>query len=224
MLTRREFIATGAGASALAANQGDKAALPVVVSTWKFGRAANADAWKVLAGGGTALDAIEKGVNQAEVDPENLSVGYAGLPDEEGEVTQDAILCWGPGHRVGAVGCIKRIKRPISVARKVMEKTKHTLLVGEDATKFAGRFGWKEEDLLTDRARKIWEEWKKNPERITFWNHDTIGMVAVDRNRDICAGTSTSGLAFKIKGRVGDVSIPGAGAYVDRRAALRLRR
>jgi N4-(beta-N-acetylglucosaminyl)-L-asparaginase len=212
MLSRREFLATSAAAAAI---RPSRAAGPAVISTWAFGKAANADAWKVLDAGGSALDAVEQGVNQAELDPENLSVGFGGLPDEEGEVTQDAIIFWGPKHAVGAVGCIKRIKRPISVARKVMEKTRHTLLVGDDATKFAVKMGFKEEALLTEKARKSWETWKNNPERSTFWNHDTIGMVAIDKNGDLCAGTSTSGLAFKIKGRVGDVSIPGAGAYVD---------
>ncbi len=216
MLTRRAFIAGTAGAAAVAAGPPVAAGLPAVISTWEFGKPANAEAWKVLEGGGNALDAVEKGVNQAELDPENLSVGFGGLPDEEGEVTQDAILFWGPKHAVGAVGCIKRVKRPISVARLVMEKTKHTLLVGDDATRFAVRFGFKEEkELLTEKARARWEAWKKNPGRETFWNHDTIGMVAVDAKGDLCAGTSTSGLAFKVKGRVGDVSIPGAGAYVD---------
>jgi N4-(beta-N-acetylglucosaminyl)-L-asparaginase len=212
MLTRREFIAGTAAAGALPFVP---AALPAVISTWKFGQSANAEAWKVLDAGGTAIDAVEKGVNQAELDPENTSVGFGGLPDEDGEVTNDAILFWGPPHAVGAVGGIKRIKRPISVARKVMEKTKHTLLVGDDATRFAVKMGWKEEDLLTEKARKLWEAWKKAPNRPDYWNHDTIGMVAIDRNGDLCAGTSTSGLAFKIKGRVGDVAIPGAGAYVD---------
>jgi len=213
MLSRREFIAGSAG-TALALRA--RAGLPAVISTWDFGRAANAEAWKVLEAGGNALDAVERGVNQAELDPENLSVGFGGLPDEEGEVTNDAIVFWGPTHAAGAVGCLKRVKRPISVARKVMEKTKHTLLVGEDATRFALKMGFPEEkELLTDKARARWEAWKKDPKREAFWNHDTIGMVAVDRNGDVCAGTSTSGLAFKIKGRVGDVPIPGAGAYVD---------
>jgi len=214
MLTRREFIGSAAAAAAVRIHRAP-AAVPAVVSTWEFGQAANADAWTVLDAGGTALDAVEKGVNQAELDPGNTSVGFGGLPDEDGEVTNDAILFWGPPHAVGAVGGMKRIKRPISVARKVMEKTKHTLIVGDDATRFAVRMGWKEEELLTDKARRIWQAWKENPNRKDFWNHDTIGMVAVDRNGDLCAGTSTSGLAFKIKGRVGDVAIPGAGAYVD---------
>lgn len=211
MLTRREFIAT----TAAVALERRSAAFPAVISTWAFGKSANAEAWKILDRGGNALDAVEKGVNQAELDPENTSVGFGGLPDEEGEVTNDAILFWGPPHAVGAVGGMKRIKRPISVARKVMEKTRHTLLVGDDATRFAVKMGWKEEELLTDSARRIWEAWKRNPDRKDFWNHDTIGMVAIDAKGDLCAGTSTSGLAFKIKGRVGDVAIPGAGAYVD---------
>lgn len=215
MLTRRDFMAATAGVPVAAALPRTRAAIPAVISTWEFGKAANAEAWKSLDSGGTAIDAVEKGVNQAELDPDNLSVGFGGLPDEEGEVTNDAILFWGPKHAVGAVGGIKRIKRPISVARKVMEKTRHTLLVGEDATRFAVRMGWKEEELLTEKARKAWERWKANPKREDFWNHDTIGMVAIDKNGDLCAGTSTSGLAFKIKGRVGDVAIPGAGAYVD---------
>ncbi len=216
MITRRQFIVTSSGAVAAGRRKRRSPSRPAVISTWPFGRPANAEAWKVLEAGGNALDAVEQGVNQGELNPNNLSVGFGGLPDEEGEVTQDAIIFWGPTHEVGAVGCIRRIKRPISVARKVLEKTHHTLLVGDAATRFAVKMGWKEEKrLLTEKARRLWEAWKKNPKRKNFWNHDTLGMVAVDANGDLCAGTSTSGLAFKIKGRVGDVSIPGAGAYVD---------
>lgn len=199
---------------------------PAVISTWDFGRPANHEAWRVLAAGGSALDAVEVGVNQAELDPENLSVGFGGLPDEDGQVTNDAIIFWGPRHAAGAVGGLKRIKRPISVARKVMERTSHTLLVGDDATRFAVKVGFREEPLLTEKARRKWEEWKANPRRKAFWtpattaaaaagNHDTIGMVALDARGDLCVGTSTSGLGFKVAGRVGDVPIPGAGAYVD---------
>lgn len=164
---------------------------------------------------GSALDAVERGVNLVELDPTNPSVGVGGLPDEEGEVTQDAMIFWGPPHTVGAVGCIKRIKRPISVARKVMERTSHTLLVGDDATRFARKVGFVEEPLGTDASRRAWEAWQADPQRLRSWTHDTIGMVARDAQGNLCAGTSTSGKAFKIKGRVGDVPIPGAGAYVD---------
>lgn len=215
MITRREFLA-GSAAAALVPRFAAPAGLPCVISTWDFGRKANADAWAVLAAGGTALDAVEKGINNAELDPENLSVGFGGLPDEDGEVTNDAMIMWGPKHAAGAVGCLKRVKRPISVARLVLEKTKHTFLVGEDATRFAARMGFAEEkELLTDKARRRWEDWKKAGRPGSFWSHDTIGMVAVDRNGDVCAGCSTSGLAFKIKGRVGDSPIVGSGAYCD---------
>src|SRR6185436_19597867 len=161
MLTRREFIATTA---AVAVAPPVRATLPAVVSTWSFGKAANAEAWKVLDGGGNALDAVEKGVNQAELDPENTSVGFGGLPDEDGEVTNDAIIFWGPPHAVGAVGGMKRFKRPISVARKVMEKTKHPLLVGDDATRFAVKIVCYEDEPTTEKARKIWQAWKQNPD------------------------------------------------------------
>jgi N4-(beta-N-acetylglucosaminyl)-L-asparaginase len=222
MWTRRSVLA-GAAATALAACGGRRATSrrpaatggPAVISTWDFGRPANQAAWTILAASGSALDAVERGVNQAELDATNPSVGFGGLPDEEGEVTQDAMIFWGPPHAVGAVGCIKRIKRPISVARQVMERTSHTLLVGDDATRFARAVGFVEEPLLTEAARRAWEAWKADPGRPRSWNHDTLGMVALDAQGDLCAGTSTSGKAFKIKGRVGDVPIPGAGAYVD---------
>jgi N4-(beta-N-acetylglucosaminyl)-L-asparaginase len=188
-----------------------------VISTWPFGRHGNDVAWQALKTGVNALDAVERGVNAVELDPDNFSVGFGGLPDEEGEVTNDAIVFWGPPHTVGAVGCLKRMKRAISVARKVMERTSHTLLVGDDATHFATKVGFHEEPtpLLTAKARARWEQWKADPKHKDFWNHDTIGMVALDAAGDLCAGASTSGAAFKVKGRVGDVPIPGAGVYVD---------
>jgi N4-(beta-N-acetylglucosaminyl)-L-asparaginase len=221
MWTRRSVL-VGAGATALAACAGRRPASgrpaagePAVISTWDFGRPANQEAWTILAAGGSALDAVERGVNRVELDATNPSVGVGGLPDEEGEVTQDAMIFWGPPHAVGAVGCIKRIKRAISVARKVMERTSHTLLVGDDATAFARKVGFAEEPIGTEESRKAWEQWKADPQRPRSWTHDTIGMVALDAQGNLCAGTSTSGKAFKIKGRVGDVPIPGAGAYVD---------
>src|SRR6185503_19684787 len=135
MWTRRSVL-VGAAASALGACTGRRSASalpaagePAVISTWDFGRPANQEAWTTLTAGGSALDAVERGVNRVELDASNPSVGVGGLPDEDGEVTQDAMIFWGPPHAVGAVGCIKRIRRPISVARKVMERTSHTLLV-----------------------------------------------------------------------------------------------
>ena len=159
MINRREFMVGSAGLL-VAAKAQDKATLPCVISTWDFGKKANADAWAVLEKGGSSLDAVEKGVNNAELDPENTSVGFGGLPNEDGEVTNDAVIMWGPKHAAGAVGCLKRIKRPISVARKVLEKTKHTFLVGDDATRFAIKMGFKEEALGTEKSKKRWEDWK----------------------------------------------------------------
>jgi isoaspartyl peptidase/L-asparaginase-like protein (Ntn-hydrolase superfamily) len=189
--------------------------LPCVISTWSFGKKANAEAWKILTKGGNALEAVEKGINNAELDPTNTSVGYGGYPNQSGEVTLDAVLMWGPTHKAGGVGCIKRIKTPISVARRVLEKTTHTFLVGEDATRFALAEGFREENLLTANAKRAWKKWKANPKRKDFRNHDTIGMVAIDKNGDISAGCSTSGLAWKIPGRVGDSPIIGSGTYCD---------
>lgn len=217
MITRREFVGGSlviAVGGRLALGAQDKA-LPAVISTWDFGKKANAVAWKVLEGGGSSLDAVEKGINDAELDPDNLSVGFAGLPNEDGETTNDAVLMWGPKHAAGAVGCLKRIKRPISVARAVLEKTKHTFLVGDDATKFAVKMGFKEEALGTEKSKERWEAWKKAGKPNDFWNHDTIGMVAIDAKGDVTAGCSTSGLGFKIAGRVGDSPIVGSGAYCD---------
>ena len=191
------------------------ATLPCVISTWSFGQKANADAWKILAEGGSALDAVEKGINNAELDPANTSVGYGGLPNQAGEVTLDAVMMWGPTHKAGAVGCLKKIKTPISVARRVLEKTTHTFLVGDDAGSFAKAEGFRETNLLTPNAKRAWEKWKANPRRKDFRNHDTIGMIAVDKNGDIGAGCSTSGLAWKIPGRVGDSPIVGSGTYCD---------
>ena len=216
MITRREFIegvAVVAGTFALRPQ--DAKAVPAVISTWSFGKQANAVAWEILSKGGSSLDAVEKGINQAELDPENDSVGYGGLPNEDGEVTLDAVLMHGPRHAAGAGGCLKRIKTPISVARQVLDKTKHTFLVGDDASKFAVKMGFKEEDLLTPKSKAAWEKWKADPKRTTFWTHDTIGMVAVDAKGDVTAGCSTSGLAFKVAGRVGDSPIVGSGAYCD---------
>ncbi|HTF57561.1 MAG TPA: N(4)-(beta-N-acetylglucosaminyl)-L-asparaginase [Planctomycetota bacterium] len=216
MITRREFIeGVAVVAGSLALRKQDPGSVPAVISTWSFGRRANGIAWEILSKGGTSLDAVEKGINDAELDPKNTSVGYGGLPNEEGEVTLDAVLMHGPRHAAGAVGCLKRIKTPISVARKVLEKTKHTFLVGEDATRFAVKMGFKEENLLTEDSKKAWETWKADPKRASFWTHDTIGMVAVDAKGDVTAGCSTSGLAWKIAGRVGDSPIVGSGAYCD---------
>jgi len=166
------------------------------------------------------MDAVEKGINTAEDDPNITSVGYGGLPNAEGEVELDAAIMDGTRHRAGAVCSLHSIKNPISVARQVLEKTRHTTLAGEGAFRFALRMGFKPEQLLTPESLKKWLEWKADPKRKTFWqdpteNHDTIGMVAADGKGHVVSGCSTSGLAWKIPGRVGDSPLIGCGVYAD---------
>jgi N4-(beta-N-acetylglucosaminyl)-L-asparaginase len=190
---------------------------PIVVSTWKAGIPANNDAWAILGNNGYALDAVEKGVMNAESDPANSSVGYGGLPDRNGDVTLDACIMNEQGD-CGAVACIKNIKHPIAVARKVMEDTPHVMLVGEGAKSFALSAGHKEEDLTTEKSRQAYKEWLKTSEYkpiINIENHDTIGMLAIDSDGRICGACTTSGLAYKLPGRVGDSPIIGAGLYID---------
>lgn len=190
---------------------------PIVISTWDFGLKANETAMKVLAGGGSALDAVEQGVRVIEADGKNSSVGYGGLPDRDGRVTLDACIM-GPNGRCGSVCSIEHIMHPVTVARKVMEKTPHVILVGDGALEFALSQGMEKVDLLTAKARKAWEEWKvesKYKPIINIENHDTIGMLSMDINGDLAGACTTSGLSFKMRGRVGDSPIIGAGLYVD---------
>ncbi len=190
---------------------------PIVVSTWDFGITANAAAIKVLNDGGKALDAVEQGVMVIEANGKNSSVGYGGLPDRDGRVTLDACIMDSDG-RCGSVCALEHIMHPISVARMVMERTPHVILVGEGALQFALSQGMQKVDLLTDKAKKAWEEWKveaKYKPVINIENHDTIGMLAMDKFGDMAGACTTSGLAFKMQGRVGDSPIIGAGLFVD---------
>ena len=190
---------------------------PLVVSTWRHGLAANNVAWEVLKKGGSSLDAVEQGVRVSEADPEVSSVGYGGNPDRDGDVTLDACIMNKDGD-CGSVAFLQNIKHPISVARLVMEKTPHVMLSGKGALQFALENGFKKEDLLTEKARVKWEEWKiksKYEPVINVENHDTIGMIAIDNYGDIAGACTTSGLAYKMHGRVGDSPIIGAGMYVD---------
>jgi isoaspartyl peptidase/L-asparaginase-like protein (Ntn-hydrolase superfamily) len=190
---------------------------PIVISTWQHGLAANEEAWKVMNSGGRALDAVEAGVRIPEADPEVLSVGYGGLPDRDGRVTLDA--CIMDEHaNCGSVAFLEHIMHPISVARMVMEKTPHVMLVGEGALKFALDNGFKKENLLTPQAEKAWKEWLKNSKYkpvVNWENHDTIGMIALDASGNFSGACTTSGMAYKLHGRVGDSPIIGAGLYVD---------
>lgn len=195
----------------------DKNAFPVVIATWAPNLKANAAAWEILSKGGYALDAVEAGVHIPEADPLDTSVGYGGLPDRDGIVTLDACIMNEHGM-AGSVSFLQHIMHPISVARRVMEKTPHVMLAGEGALQFALNEGFKKENLLTAESRKAWEEWKiesKYKPVINVERHDTIGMLAIDMQQRIAGACSTSGVAFKMHGRVGDSPIIGAGMYVD---------
>ncbi|MCP5052363.1 MAG: N(4)-(beta-N-acetylglucosaminyl)-L-asparaginase, partial [bacterium] len=211
--------------------------IPAIVTdhTNETGQRSMKAGWELLAKGGIALDAVETSTNIVEVDPEDTSVGYGGLPNERGVVQLDSCIMDGKTYNAGAVACLENIKNPCSVARVVMERTDHVLMVGLGALEFAKQWGFKEENLLTEKARKFWLEWKENmsqdddwgpPDHLkrekvsalrteTAFTYGTTNHLAVDKNGDISGITSTSGLSWKIPGRVGDSPIIGAGLYVD---------
>ncbi|MDP7558039.1 MAG: N(4)-(beta-N-acetylglucosaminyl)-L-asparaginase [Candidatus Marinimicrobia bacterium] len=191
---------------------------PTVISTWNFGMEANREAMPLLKRGKSALDAVEAGARVPEADPEIRSVGYGGRPDEDGHVTLDACIMDSHGN-AGSVAFLQDIKHSVSVARKVMEQTDHVMLVGDGAKRFALSQGFKEEDLLTEESRK---EWLKRKENLSGKgdldpndNHDTISILAQDKDGNIAGACSTSGLAYKLHGRVGDSPIIGAALYCD---------
>lgn len=244
-ITRRSFFNTslglGAGAvitRAFSFAQTDHAAqIPLLITshTNETGRKAAEKGWEILTGGGSVVDAVEKAANIIELDAEGTGVGYGGLPNEEGVVQLDASIMNGRTYSAGSVACLENIKTPCSVARIVMEKTDHVMLVGSDALEFAIKWGFKEEDLLTDKAREIWLRWKQGlsdrddwgpPEHLKDLENaealrddefitGTTNVLAVDKNGDVAGITTTSGLSYKIPGRVGDSPIIGAGLYVD---------
>ncbi|KAM4586476.1 N(4)-(beta-N-acetylglucosaminyl)-L-asparaginase [Fundulus diaphanus] len=220
--------------------------LPLVINTWPF-KSATAAAWRALQSGGSVLDAVEMGCARCEVEQCDGTVGFGGSPDETGETTLDAMIMNGNTMEVGAVADLRRIKNAIGVARAVMERTEHTMLVGESASVFAENMGFVAEDLTTNKSLNVFSQWLKGncqpnyrknvspdpskscgpygPEAVrTQWNgerhvnihsHDTIGMIAIDGDGNVAAGTSTNGLTHKVPGRVGDSPIIGAGAYAD---------
>ena len=198
---------------------------PVFIATWPFGIPACRVGWGKLNSGATALDAIETAANVTELDPTVNSVGYGGLPNAAGVVELDAAIMDGPTHGAGAVAGITKYRTPISIARRVMERTPHVFLVGQNAEKFARAEGFKEEELLTEEARARYEKWRKEKgasevAHFTYGtptpeNHDTIGLCALDSSGNLAVGCTTSGMAWKIPGRVGDSPIVGSGLYVD---------
>lgn len=246
-MKRREFIVRGGvgiGAAAVGAlspaaerpggsreREGGGPASPVVLSSGN-GLKATEEAISVLKAGGSSLDAVVAGVNRVEEDPEDITVGYGGLPNERGVVELDAAVMHGPSGRAGAVASLRNIKHPSRVARLVMEQTDHVLLVGAGALEFARANGFTEESLLTEKSRKIWLWWRQRLSQEDDWieppesewapevkefmrRYGTIHCSAIDSRGDLSCVTSTSGLFFKIPGRVGDSPIIGAGLYVD---------
>lgn len=228
MASRRNFLKFSAiGASLFAFNKSKAAKYisgniaevkkPIVLSTWRFGIEANTEAWKILSEKGRAIDAVEAGVKIPEGDPKERSVGLGGRPDRDGRVTLDACIM-DEFSNIGSVACLEHIVHPISVARAVMEKTPHVMLVGEGALQFALSQGFKKEKLLTPESEAEWKEWLKKSEykpKVNIENHDTIGMIALDMHGNLSGACTTSGMAFKMHGRVGDSPIIGAGLYVD---------
>ncbi len=223
MLNRKQFLKTGLlGALPLAGigcSETKKfiGTKPIVIATWDTSIDANAAAWKILENNGYALDAVETGVQVEEDDPKNMSVGYGGRPDRQGNVTLDACIMDDNGE-CGAVVFLQNYKNPISVARKVMEETPHIMLAGEGAQQFAKDQGFEEMNLLTPKAKEAWEKWLENGEyepQVNIENHDTIGMLALDAEGRLSGACTTSGAAWKMHGRVGDSPIIGAGLFVD---------
>ncbi len=248
-ISRRHFFSRsfGVGAGALLfknfpLSQAETALkIPLIITshTNATGKKAMETGWKILGKGGSALDAVEKAANIIELDAEGMGVGFGGLPNESGVVQLDASIMDGKTYSAGSVACLENIKTPCSVARIVMEKTDHVMLVGRDALEFARKWGFKKEDLLTEKARERWLRWKERLSDRDDWGppehlknipkkspvadesdeienySGTTNVLAIDKNGDVAGITTTSGLSFKIPGRVGDSPIIGAGLYVD---------
>lgn len=207
---------------------------PLIITTWAQNTKANAAAWKILGAGGRALDAVVTGVQVPEADPSDMSVGYGGLPDRDGKVTCDSCVM-DEFDNCGAVMCLEHIMHAVLVARLVMEKTPHVQLAGDGALQFALEQGFKKTNMLTPQSEKAWKEWlkdgtydpaatdnllKKAGKHTDMspgqkFNHDTIGMVALDTRGNLGGACTTSGMAYKMHGRVGDSPIIGAGLFVD---------
>ncbi|SEP56035.1 isoaspartyl peptidase/L-asparaginase family protein [Neolewinella agarilytica] len=230
MSTRRQFLrslpAAGALVPVLASCAGENASSdevskpvrPVVISTWQHGQLANAKAWEVLSAGGSALDAAEAGVKVTEADPEVHTVGRGSYPDRDGIITLDACIMNSAGD-CGSVAAVQDILHPISLARMVMERTPHVMIVGQGAKDFALTQGMELTELSTDWSREVYANWQtKNPDYsppINVENHDTIGLLTLDEKGDLAGACTTSGAGFKYHGRVGDSPLIGAGLYVD---------
>lgn len=218
---RREALGAGGaalGALALASRlQADETKRsPVFVATWPFGKAACDRSLEVLKSSGNLRDAVERGINVTELDESNQSVGVGGYPNADGVVQLDAVFMDGERQQAGGVAGLEDYPNPISVARKVMEETPHALLVGSGAAKFARQHGFEKANLLSEASKQAWIKWKKEREPLSIEEaHDTIALLGLDTSAHLVGGCSTSGLAFKLAGRVGDSPLVGSGLYVD---------
>lgn len=186
---------------------------PAAIVTWSFGIRACEKTINAMRSGINALDAVELGIRVIEDDTSVDSVGYGGAPNSDGTVELDAAVMWGPTRNFGAVAGLRNIREAVSVARLVMEQTPHALLVGEGALQFALEKGFTRKEMLTDKSRMDWENWKRS--RADVKSHDTVCVLALDLDNNMCVGTSTSGTKYKLPGRVGDTPIIGSGYYCD---------
>lgn len=234
-MKRRNFIKNASlsgvgitvGASAIACNEEkkstsskvvpiDKSKFPIAICTWGFAEA-NAKAGEALSNNISALDAAIEGVAVEEENIKNTTVGKGGAPDRDGNVTLDACVMNSDGD-CGAVLCVENITNVAALAKKVMQETPHVMLAGKGAEEFAYTQGFKKEELLTEASKKAWEKWKETSKYqpiINIENHDTIGMLTMDKNGNIAGACTTSGLAYKMKGRIGDSPIIGSGLFID---------
>lgn len=231
LMTRRKFVSvstvgisgTIATAKAAAAAQpkanmdGKTDRRPVFIATWPFGKPANDVALKTVQQGGSTLDAVEAGIRHTEADESVDSVGLGGIPNAGGVVQLDASIMTGPKHRAGSVAALEGIVHAISVARRVMERTPHVMLVGAGARQFALEQGFPSAELLTEKQKTKWLEWKAKQlgKSASPSNHDTIALLGLDAEGNLYGGCSTSGWGYKLPGRVGDSPIIGSGLYVD---------
>jgi L-asparaginase/N4-(beta-N-acetylglucosaminyl)-L-asparaginase len=222
-LDRRQFTGLAAAATMVVPQTGVAAEQrahpgPLFIATWPFGLAACKQSLATLQNGEGMLDAVERGIRVTEADPTVDSVGVGGAPNSAGVVQLDACIMDGQSRRAGSVAGLEGYPHPISVARRVMERTKHVMLVGAGAAQFAAEQGFATQQLLTDAQRQRWLEWKAKqplPKPAANPNHDTIALLGADAEGRMAGGCSTSGLAYKLPGRVGDSPLIGGGLYVD---------
>lgn len=225
-MDRRSFVKlTGLAATSLAVatcttNSPPTPSLrkPLVIATWANRKAIDA-AWQILSNDGSALDAVEQGARVPEADPQDRSVGYGGHPDRTGRMTLDASIMDGQGN-CGAVGMLEDIKHPVSLARVVMEKTPHVMIVGDGGKKLALEHGFVEENILSEESKADYDRWLETNEEVSPFehpteDHDSIGILAIDANNALAGACSTSGMSYKLRGRLGDAPVIGAGLFVD---------